>query len=256
MSIQLRRKEEIELMRRANMAVYEVLQILREMVLPGVTTAELDQRAKDECVRRGAVPAFLNYPSPSPDVAPFPGVICSSVNDVIVHGMSSNEPLKDGDILSIDFGCSIDGYFGDAALTVPVGNVSAKAAHLVDVTRQSLERAIEACIAGNRIGDISHAVQSLAEANGFGVVREFVGHGIGTRMHEPPHVPNFGQAGQGRQLKPGMVIAIEPMITEGSFETKILDDGWTAVTKDGSLAAHFEHTVAITTDKPYVLSRP
>jgi methionyl aminopeptidase len=255
-TIQLKTKAEIELMRRANMIVYEVLQMLAQMVVPGVATADLNAKAFEVCKAKGAVPAFLNYPSPSADVAPFPGVICSSVNEVIVHGMPSNDGLKDGDILSIDFGCSYEGYFGDSALTVAVGKISNKAQKLLDVTEQSLDDAIGQCYAGKRIGDISHAVQSRAEENGFSVVREFVGHGIGRKMHEPPHVPNFGRAGQGRMLRPGLVLAIEPMVLEGSFETKILDDGWTALTKDGSLAAHFEHTVAITEREPYVLSRP
>ncbi len=254
--IQLKTKAEIELMRQANMIVYEVLLVLAEMVSPGVSTADLDAKAREMCRAKGVEPAFLGYPCAQAGAIPFPGVICASRNEVIVHGMPNREPLCEGDILSIDFGCCCQGYFGDAALTVPVGKASTEAARLMDVTRQSLEEAISQCLPGNRIGDISAAVQRYVERNGFNVVREFVGHGIGRKMHEPPHVPNFGQEGQGRVLKPGLVIAIEPMVTQRSFETKILDDGWTAVTKDGSLAAHFEHTVAITEGKPYVLSRP
>lgn len=256
MIIQLRTKSEIELLRRANLIVYEVLETLAEMLQPGVTTGELDAKARELCRQKGAAPAFLDYAPANSSVMPFPGVICSSINEVIVHGIPGNRRLEEGDILSVDFGVSREGYFGDAARTYPIGKVSAGASKLMAVTEQALEDAIAQCRPGKRIGDISQAVQTRAESNGFNVVREFVGHGIGTRMHEPPHVPNFGRGGTGRVLRPGLVIAIEPMITAGSFETKILDDGWTAVTKDGSLAAHFEHTVAVTEAGPYVLSRP
>ena len=256
MSIQLKTKAEIEIMRTANMIVFEVLQHLRTLVRPGVTTGELNRAAAELTSARGAKPAFLNYPSSSRSVPPFPGVICSSVNEAIVHGVPDEVPLKEGDIVSIDYGCQKDGFFGDSAITVPVGTVAPRVQKLLEMTERSLERAIEQCVAGNRIGDISHAVQSTVEPFGFGVVRHFVGHGIGRNMHEPPHVPNYGKAGQGRILKPGMVLAIEPMITAGSADVKILDDGWTAVSIDGSFAAHFEHTVAITDKKPYVLSRP
>ncbi len=256
MSIQLKSKDEIEIMRRANMIVYEVLNVLAEMVKPGVTTKELDQKAHELTLARGAKAAFLNYPGPSKQIVPFPGVICASVNDVIVHGIPNEVPLKEGDILSIDYGCCLEGYFGDSAVTVPVGTVTEKAKKLLEVTQQSLQDAITQCVAGNRIGDISSAVQRCVEGNGFAVVREFVGHGIGRALHEPPHVPNFGAPGQGRVLRPGMVLAIEPMVTTGSYEARLLDDGWTAVTKDGGLAAHFEHSIAITDGAPYVLSRP
>ena len=198
MSIQLKTMAEIEKMRHASMIVYEVLQLLAEMVSPGVTTEALDARAREECKARGALPAFLNYPAYSDDVVPFPGVICASANEVIVHGMPSPKPLNEGDILSIDFGVSVDGYFGDSALTVKVGKISQRAQKLIDVTRQSLEDGIAQCRTGMRIGDISHAVQTRVESNGFNVVREFVGHGIGTKMHEPPHIPNYGKPGQGR----------------------------------------------------------
>lgn len=256
MSIQLKSKADIEKMRRANMLVWEVHQALAEIVKPGVTTKQLDEKAHEICLAAGATPAFLGYPASSPNVAPFPGVICASVNEVIVHGIPDDVPLKEGDVLSIDFGCCVEGFFGDAAVTHAVGEITDSAARLLSATQESLERAIEQCFAGKRIGDISHAVQTCVEPQGFGVVREFVGHGIGRKMHEPPHVPNFGRPGQGRLLKPGMVIAIEPMVTEGGFETKILEDGWTAVTRDGSVAAHFEHSVAITDGEPLVLSRP
>lgn len=257
MGIQLKNKAEIELMRRSSMVVYEVLQHLKEMVAPGVSTKDLDEKAAELTEKLGAKPAFLGYPASSRNVPDFSGVICSSVNEEIVHGVPSNKRvLKEGDIISIDYGCILEGFFGDSAITVPVGKVSAQAEKLLDSTRASLEDAIKQCYSGNRIGDISHAVQSRVEGQGFGVIREFVGHGIGRAMHEPPHVPNFGPPGQGRVLKPGLVLAIEPMVSAGSYETKILEDGWTAVTKDGSLAAHFEHTVAITDGEPFVLSRP
>ncbi|MCB0359035.1 MAG: type I methionyl aminopeptidase [Bdellovibrionales bacterium] len=255
MSIQLKSKAEIDKMRQANLLVCSVLDKLESMVRPGVTTAELDAVARDMTVAAGATPAFLGYPSSAKNVQPFPGVICSSVNEVIVHGIPNDIPLQEGDIISVDYGCCLDGFFGDAARTIPVGRVAEEAALLLKVTREALEAAIGVCVAGNRIGDISHAVQSRVERDGFGVVREFVGHGIGRAMHEPPHVPNFGAAGQGRILKPGMVLAIEPMVTQGSYEARVLDDGWTAVTKDGKLAAHFEHSVAITDGEPFVLSR-
>ena len=256
MAIELKNKSDIEKMRRANMIVYKVHQALAEVVAPGVSTKELDDLAHKICLEEGAKPAFLNYPASSSGVPPFPGVICASVNEVIVHGIPNDKPLKSGDILSVDFGCCIDGFYGDSARTHAIGEVSDSAKQLLKVTNESLEKAIEQCVVGNRIGDISNAVQSYVEPFGFGIVREFVGHGIGRKMHEPPHVPNFGKAGQGRVLKAGMVLAIEPMVTLGAYETKILEDGWTAITRDASLSAHFEHTVAITSEGPYVLSRP
>jgi methionyl aminopeptidase len=256
MTIQLKSQQDIEKLRKANMLVYEVLQALKEKAAPGVTTLELNQIAIEMTKQKGAEPAFLNYPASSPNVQPFPGVICASVNEEIVHGIPNSNPLEEGDIISVDYGCCLDGFYGDSATTIAIGQISPEAQALMDVTEKCLEDAIAVCQVNNRIGDISHAVQSRAEAHGFGVVREFVGHGIGQAMHEPPPVPNFGRPGQGRTLKAGLVIAIEPMITIGSFETKILSDGWTAVTKDASLSAHFEHSVAITDSGPYVLSRP
>ncbi|MCL4127469.1 UNVERIFIED_CONTAM: hypothetical protein GTU68_016359 [Idotea baltica] len=238
------------------MVVWEVHQALRESVKPGVTTAELNEEALRMCKAAGAEPAFLGYPSGKRSVPAFPGVLCTSVNEEIVHGIPNERPLREGDILSIDFGCCLEGYFGDAAVTHAIGQISDEATELLRITEESLELAIQQCVPGKRIGDISHAVQNCVEKKGFGVVREFVGHGIGENMHEPPHVPNFGKAGRGFSLKPGMVLAIEPMITAGDFAVKMLSDGWTAVTSDGSLSAHFEHSVAITDSEPYVLSRP
>lgn len=256
MSIVLKNHEALQKMRKASMIVYEVHEYLKPLVKPGVTTLELDEAAKSYCLKAGAIPTFLNYPSSQRGVMAFPGVLCTSPNDVIVHGIPDNVPLKNGDIISIDFGCSYEGYCGDSARTYAIGDVSERTKSLLKITEESLENAISQCFVGNRIGDISSAVQKTVEPYGFGIVREFVGHGIGTAMHEPPHVPNFGQPKQGRPLKAGLVIAIEPMITEYSYEVKIDADGWTARTKDGSNAAHFEHTVAITEKGPWVLSRP
>lgn len=257
MSITLKTESEISKMRKANLVVARVLRELKEMVAPGVSTADLDSKAMSICKEENVRPAFLGYPAMSPDVSPFSGVICASVNEEIVHGVPNPlKKLKEGDVISIDFGCEYEGYFGDAAVTVPIGEVAPNVKKLLEATEHSLNLAIEQCRAGNRIGDISNAVQSHVEKLGFNVVREFVGHGIGTAMHEPPHVPNFGSAGKGRILKPGMVLAIEPMVVEGSFSVKILEDGWTAVTADGGFAAHFEHSVAITKGAPIVLSLP
>jgi len=228
--MELKSKSEIDILREANLIVADVLGELEAMVEPGVTTNDMNQKAANLTKKHGAKSAFLGYPAPSAGVEPFPGLICASLNDAIVHGIPNNVPLKEGDIISVDYGCEFKGFFGDSARTIPVGKISDETQRLLDVTRSSLEAAIEQCQAGNRIGDISHAVQTVVEKEGFGVVREFVGHGIGRNMHEPPHVPNFGRPGQGRVLKPGLVIAIEPMVTIGSFETKLLDDGWTAVT--------------------------
>lgn len=252
--IQLKTKAELEKMRRAGAVVRQVLNRLSELTKPGVSTADLDEEARVLAEKLGAVPAFLNYPHSKEGYPAFPAVICASVNEEIIHGIPNKNPLKEGDILSIDFGCSLDGYFGDSAVTVPIGKASQAAEKLMSVTKTSLQLALQECIAGGRIGDISHAVQSYVEGHGFGIIRDFVGHGIGAKMHEPPQIPNFGSPKQGRILKPGMTLAVEPMVSAGSYKTKILDDGWTAVTKDGSLAAHFEHTVAITEKGPYVLT--
>lgn len=255
MSIQLKSKQDLEIMRSAGMIVYEVLQELATIVKPGITTFDVDQKAKELTAKHGAQPAFLGYPAPTKGIQDFPGVICASVNEEIVHGIPNKKELKEGDILSIDYGCVYQGFFGDSAITVAVGKISAEDQKLLDVTKQSLEDAISQCFVGNRIGDISEAVQKRCESNGFGVIRDFVGHGIGRNMHEPPAVPNFGKAGEGRLLKEGMVIAIEPMVSIGSYRVKVLEDGWTAITSDYSKACHFEHTIAITAKGPWVLTR-
>jgi methionyl aminopeptidase len=246
--IVLKSAAELMKMRAAGRIVAEILALLETLVKPGTTTAELDQLAERECLRHGAKPAFKGYGG-------FPYAICASPNDRVVHGFPDQSPLAEGDILSIDFGVVYQGYFGDAAITVPVGRIDEATAKLVNATRESLGRAIEASVPGGRLSDISHAVQSWVEPRGFSVVREFVGHGIGRQLHEAPQLPNFGASGQGPRLKPGMTLAIEPMINAGVPGVKILEDGWTAVTQDGKRSAHFEHTVAITEHGPEILTR-
>jgi len=228
--------------------VAEILQLLSAKVKPGLTTCELDQLAESEVLKRKARPAFKGYSG-------YPYSLCCSLNNQVVHGFPTNEPLRDGDILSLDFGAYYDGFYGDAAVTLPVGNVSSVASRLMQITEQSLYESIKQAAANRHLTDISHAVQSYVEANGFSVVRDFVGHGIGRKLHEAPQVPNYGVPGKGTKLKPGMVLAIEPMVNEKSYEVKILEDGWTAVTVDGGLSAHFEHTVAITDNGPEILTR-
>lgn len=246
--VHLKSAEEIEKMRDANRIVAEILEGLKEKVRPGVTTEELDRYAEDGLNERKAKSAFKGYRG-------YPKALCTSVNSQVVHGIPSRIPLKDGDLLSIDFGAYYKGFYGDAAITIPVGNVSDEALRLKNIAEEALYAGIEKACIGNRLSDISFAIQSLVERSGFSVVREFVGHGIGRSLHEEPQVPNFGSPGLGVRLKAGMVLAIEPMINAGGSEVKVLQDGWTAVTKDGSLSAHFEHTVAITEDGPVILTR-
>ena len=247
--VSLRTSEEIELMRRANLIVAEVLLELKSLVRPGVTTARLDERAEEMIRGRGATPAFKGYGG-------FPASICVSINDEVVHGIPSHKRvLEEGDIVGIDCGTCLEGYFGDAAVTLAVGDISDAAAQLMKETKASLDAAIDKVRVGNRISDVSNAVQSHVEAKGYSVVRNFVGHGIGKSLHEEPQIPNFGPPGRGIRLKAGMVFAIEPMINIGRYGVKVLDDGWTAVTNDGSLSAHFEHSVAVTENGPYILSQ-
>ncbi len=234
-------------MRIAGRMVGEILAVLKERVAPGVTTAELDRLAEKECRKRKARPAFKGYGG-------FPFAVCASPNEKVVHGFPDDAPLQEGDILSIDFGVIFDGFYGDAALTLPVGKVDGEKERLMRITEQSLYRGIDAAVAGGRLSDISHAVQRFVEKEGFSVVREFVGHGIGRHLHEAPQIPNFGSPGQGPVLKPGMTLAIEPMINAGAAGVKVLDDGWTAVTLDGRPSAHFEHTVAVTETGPEILT--
>ncbi len=235
-------------MRDAGRIVGDVLTDLASRVAPGVTTAELDEAAEARIRAAGATPAFKGYHG-------YPATICASVNDEVIHGIpSGGRVLREGDVISIDVGASLDGYFGDSAITLPVGAVSDEAARLLRVTEESLFKAIEQVRPGARISDIGHAVQQHVEAFGFSVVREFVGHGIGRKMHEEPQVPNYGEPGRGPRLAEGMVLAIEPMVNAGKAAVKVLADGWTAVTRDGSLSAHFEHTVAVTSGEPWILT--
>lgn len=251
----LKRPAEVEKMRRAGRLVGRILHVLKAMVGPGVTTRELDRTAESIIKEAGATPLFKNYPNPSgPRFPRFPAVICSSVNDVIVHGIPNDTPLSEGDIVSIDCGVRLDGYVGDAAVTVPVGAILAETKKLLDDTEECLRRAIDACRLGNRIGDVGWAVQSYADPLGYGIVRDYCGHGVGKQMHEEPQVPNYGDPGRGIRLRPGLCIAIEPMINLGTFETMTLGDHWTVVTKDRRPSAHFEHSVAITEDDPIILT--
>ncbi|WP_303721699.1 type I methionyl aminopeptidase [Malonomonas rubra] len=246
--IVLKSKTELEKMRRAGRMVAEVLQQLRERIKPGVTTLELDRLAEDQCKKWKARPAFKGYGG-------FPFTICASPNDRVVHGFPNQQPLQEGDILSIDFGLIIDGFYGDSAVTIPVGEIDATTQRLLDVTKESLDLGIAAAQLGGRLSDISHAVQTRVEQDHFSVVREFVGHGIGRQLHEDPQIPNYGPPARGPQLKAGMTLAIEPMVNIGLPAVKVLEDGWTAVTIDGRRSAHFEHTVAITENGPEILTR-
>jgi methionyl aminopeptidase len=238
-------------MRKPAKLVAEILAVLRGMVRPGITTAELDRTAERMIERGGARSAFKNYRVGN---AVFPAVLCVSINEQVVHGIPSNRVLREGDIVSLDFGVSIDGYYGDAAVTVPVGGIDEDSRRLIETTERSLYAGIENLRPGCRLGDVGAAVQQVAEAEGFSVVRDFVGHGIGRSLHEEPQVPNFGTPGKGRALKAGMVIAIEPMINMGTPGVRVLDDGWTAVTADGRRSAHFEHTVAVGENGPEILT--
>ena len=236
-------------MRRAGKVVAEMHEACREAAKPGATTADLDRVAREVLERRGARSNFLNYHG-------YPAVICTSPNNVIVHGIPGDYVLEEGDILSIDCGAIIEGYHGDAAFTMPIGQVGKEAQRLIDVTERSLWAAIDQMEDGKRLSDIGHAVQTVAEAAGFSVVREYVGHAIGTAMHEEPQVPNYGPPNRGPKLRPGMVFAVEPMVNAGGPGTRLLDDGWTVVTADGSLSCHVEHTIAITDNGPEVLTLP
>lgn len=242
-----RSASELERMRDAGRLVGEVLAELAAIVAPGITTAALDAIAEKKILSAGGTPAFKGYHG-------YPATICSSVNEEVIHGIPSNRVLVEGDVVSIDVGASLNGYFGDSAITLPVGRISEEAATLLRVTEESLYKAIAFVKPGGRVSDIGHAVQQHVEAYGFSVVREFVGHGIGEQMHEEPQVPNYGEPGRGPRLSEGMVLAIEPMVNEGKPSVKILADGWTAVTKDRKLSAHFEHTVAVTSGEPWILT--
>ena len=247
-AIQLKTPRQLRYMRQAGKIVGEVLALLGEHVVPGATTAELDALAEAEVKKRGAVPSFKGYHG-------YPCTICASVNEQIVHGIPNGYQLKDGDILSIDVGAIYQGWHGDAAKTFAVGSASAEADRVMRATQEALRRGIAAAVPNNHLGDIGYAIQSWVEAQGLAVIRDFVGHGIGKELHEAPQVPNFGEAGAGVKLRPGMTIAIEPMVSAGDWRVKVLDDGWTAVTADGSLSAHYEHSIVITKDGPEVLTK-
>lgn len=238
---------EIETMREAGRVTARALRAVGEAVRPGITTAELDRMAEEAIRGEGGVPAFLGYNG-------FPATICASINEQVVHGIPGKRRLAEGDLLSVDVGAIIEGYYGDSAFTFPVGTVSDEAIRLMDTTKRALDAGIARCVPGMRLYDISNAVQRVAESAGFSVVREYVGHGIGRAMHEEPQVPNFGPAGRGTTLKPGMVFAIEPMVNAGGAAVRALQDGWTVVTADERPSAHFEHTVAVTENGPYVLT--
>ena len=245
--ITIKSRREMEAMERAGAIVGSTLALLRSSVEPGITTGELNRIAEKNIRGMGAVPAFLGYQG-------FPGTICASVNEEIVHGIPGKRVLKEGDVIKMDCGAIIDGFIGDAAISVPVGKIDEATQRLLDDTRASLYEGIAAAQPGNRVGDIGAAVEGYATERGYGVVRQFVGHGIGRFLHEDPQVPNYGEPGKGVLLRPGMCICIEPMLNMGTEDTKILDDDWTVVTADGALSAHFEHTLAITKDGPKILS--
>lgn len=243
----LRSKTEIEYLREAGRIVAYAHKILKDNIKPGITTLELDKLAEDAIRECGAIPAFKGYGG-------FPGTICASINEEVVHGIPSNRVLNDGDIISIDIGAKKGEYFGDSAKTLTVGNVSDEALELIEVTRQSFYEGLKLCRVGYRLSDVSHAIQAYSESHGFSVVRDYVGHGVGTELHEDPQIPNYGPPGKGPRLTPGMVLAIEPMINAGAYQVKVLDDDWTVVTTDASLSAHYEHTIAITDGDPIILT--
>jgi methionyl aminopeptidase len=249
MAIHLRSAEELEKMHRAGLVVHEVLTALRGIVRPGLTTMDLEKFAEEKIAGKPGKPAFKGYRG-------YPCTLCTSVNSEIVHGIPSpKRKLREGDIVSIDFGMEVNGYFADSAVTVPVGQIAPETANLLEVTRESLDRAIDQMRPGNRLGDVGNAVQSWVEQHGYSVVREFVGHGIGTKMHDEPNLPNYGEPGRGARLQEGMVIAIEPMVNAGKPDVRMRDE-WVAETADGQPSAHFEHTVAVTANGPWILTRP
>ncbi|MCM8797629.1 MAG: type I methionyl aminopeptidase [Candidatus Omnitrophica bacterium] len=245
--IPLKSKEELRMLRLAGKVLSKIMRELERVIRPGITTLEIDQLAESLIKREGVLPAFKGYKG-------FPATVCTSVNEEIVHGIPANRMLKEGDILSLDIGINYFGYFSDVAVTLPVGRIDSAKRRLIAVTKKSLAIGIEQARINRRLFDISHTIQAYVEKNGFSVVRQFVGHGIGRQLHEEPEVPNFGNAGEGLILKAGMVLAIEPMVNMGTWEAEILENGWTAVTKDGLPSAHFEHTVAVTERGPEILT--
>ena len=246
--MEIKTSRELEAMKRAGQVVAHTLKALEAAVEPGITTGDLDAVARNEIARHGAIPSFVGYRG-------FPAAVCVSINEQIVHGIPGNLKIREGDLVSVDVGAIVDGYHGDAAVTVGAGEINEESRRLIEATRESLVEGIAAAWPGARIGDISSAVQYVAESRGYSVVREYVGHGIGRRMHEEPSVPNYGKPGRGIQLKEGMALAIEPMLNVGTWRTTLMEDQWTVVTEDGSLSAHFEHTIAITKDGPVVFTQ-
>jgi len=246
--VTIKTKQEIEHMKEAGKIVAQVHKLMEEVIKPGITTKELDRIAEKKITEMGAIPAFKGYGG-------FPSSICASVNEQVVHGIPDERVLENGDIISVDVGSKIKGYYGDGARTFPVGEISEEAERLIAVTRQSFFEGLKYCRQGYRLSDISHAVQKYVEENGFSVVRDYVGHGIGTALHEDPQVPNYGHPGKGPRIVAGMVIAIEPMVNEGTFRVQTLGDEWTVVTADGKLSAHYENTIAITEEEPIILTQ-
>jgi methionyl aminopeptidase len=251
--ITIKSSRELDLMREAGKIIAEAKSSVKAAISPGVTSREMDALAEEIIVKNGAIPSFKGY-KPAPNMSPFPATICFSYNEEIVHGIPGDRKMIEGDIVSIDFGAIVEGFHGDSAFTVGVGNISDEASDLIQTTEESLNRGIKKATPGGRLTDISHAVQKYSESKGYSVVREYVGHGIGRSLHEEPQVPNYGDPGKGPILKVGMVLAIEPMLNMGTWKTKIQKDGWTIVTDDGKLSAHFEHTVAITENGPEILT--
>jgi len=251
----IKSQTEIDKMRKSGELLYETLQIIKKNTVPGVTTKELDRIAEEYIMKNNAIPSFKGYDAGIPGVPPFPASICASINEQVVHGIPSLKRLKDGDIISIDVGVYLNGYHADAARTFAVGKISDDAQRLIDVTRQSFFEGLNQMVIGNHIRDIASAVQNHAQSNGFSVVRDFVGHGIGRDMHEPPEIPNYVTKRRGVRLEKGMTIAVEPMINAGDYSVEVLDNNWTVVTADGSLSAHYENTVAITENGPLILTR-
>ncbi len=251
----LKTDEELALMRQAGRVVAEVLALLQERVRPGITTRELDALAEAEIRKRGAIPSFKGYPNNIPNGRPFPASICASINDELVHGIPDDRPLREGDILSLDCGAIYKGYHGDSAVTVAVGQIPSEAQALLDVTREALYLGIAQARVGNRLGDVTSAIQRHVETHGYSVVREYTSHCIGRRMHEGFAFPNLGKPGRGMKLRRGMTIALEPMVNAGDWRTRLLEDGWTVATWDGSLSAHFEHTIAVVDGEPRILTQ-
>ena len=252
-AITIKSERELDAMRRAGRVVAEMHRRLKDLIKPGITTGELDREARAVLKEHNAEPSFLNY-APVPGLTPFPGVICTSLNEEIVHGIPGSRVLQDGDLVKIDAGAVVDGFHGDGAVSTVAGEGTDKTKALAEATKRALEIGIDAAQPGNRISDIGAAIEEYILPLGYELVREYTGHGIGRRLHEPPQIPNFGIPGRGSVLKPGMTIAIEPMVNAGDWETSTLEDGWTVVTMDGSLSAHFEHTIAITESGPEILT--